>query len=581
MARGKTLRNVSCIIALKSVLRFAWLLALTAVASAYAQEPAVRLPSAAEPDVRMERVAPAAPVQSPSEVRVPESALSRAPAGSERVRFILNGVDVEGATIYPPDVVKRLYADKIGSEVSLADVYGIAEEIQRMLRKGGCILARAILPPQAVTDGRPHIRVFEGFISDVQIEGDVGAVAELVKAQLQNVVYERPLRMKTLERYLLLADDIPGVKVSGVLRPSPDQAGAGELVVAIERRPVEATVTSDNFGGSLTGKWEFAASAGLSAFTSLGENIFLSGLVSDPWRVFSGDDENQKVIQFGGSLRPGARGVYINLLGSYGNSKPGGEISQFDFNSDELLLSAVVGYPVVRSRRANLAVELGFDYIDSSTDIFDDVKFSRDRLRVLHLSGVFDFRDSWQGSNFGRVSIRQGLPIFNASESGDDCLSRADGDGVFTTVRAEAWRMQHISGGLALLGRIAGQYAFQDLLSDEEFDVGGSRFGRGYDPSELSGDHGAGFSGELQYTRAVELAYLDKWQVFGFYDFGDVWDRGQDASDSLASAGGGLRGWLPRDVSVELTVAKPLTMDSLRADGGKDPQVLLRAYTRF
>ena len=67
----------------------------------------------------------------------------------------------------------------------------------------------------------------------------------------------------------------------------------------------------------------------------------------------------------------------------------------------------------------------------------------------------------------------------------------------------------------------------------------------------------------------MAIPLLERWQAFGFYDFGKVWDRGSEPSASLASAGGGLRAWLVRTLSLELLLAKPLTRDSQRADAHK------------
>jgi hemolysin activation/secretion protein len=74
---------------------------------------------------------------------------------------------------------------------------------------------------------------------------------------------------------------------------------------------------------------------------------------------------------------------------------------------------------------------------------------------------------------------------------------------------------------------------------------------------------------------------LERWQAFGFYDFGKVWDRGDEPDASLASAGGGLRGWLVRNISLEGLLAKPLTRDSQRSDGSRDVEALFRAFISF
>ena len=142
-------------------------------------------------------------------------------------------------------------------------------------------------------------------------------------------------------------------------------------------------------------------------------------------------------------------------------------------------------------------------------------------------------------------------------------------------------RLQALIDDFALFGIVAGQYAFDSLLADEEFDLGGVRFGRGYDLGEVSGDNGVGFTGELQYTRQPGLEYMNRYQVFAFYDVGKVWQRDAGGNESLASAGGGVRLWPTPWLSLEFLAAKPLTLGTQRADGERDPQILFRAYGQF
>lgn len=553
--------------------------ALTCHPVAWAQLPGVELPSGAEPDVRLEQVTPPRRFAPPPVLEVPGTAPSRVPAGAETARFVLTGLEVSGVSVYGAEAVRALYEETIGTEVTLAFIYQVAEQLQRRYRDDGYFLTRVIVPPQEISAGRPKIRVLEGYVSDLRFEGEIGDVRSKVESYLEHVLQDRPIRLETLERYLLLANDLPGVELLAVLRPSPGEVGAAELVLNVAKKSFDGVAILDNVGSSFNGEWELAASASANAFTSAAERVTFTGLVSSEPSV--GPEENQKVVQLSVRFHPGDNGAYAGASASYGDSNPGGEIEALDFNSTKLLISAVGGYPFIRSRNFNLSGELGFDFSDSDADIFGDVRFTRDRLRVLHLTGRIDLRDSWRGSSFAELELRQGLPILDASESGDDFLSRADGTGVFTLIKGTASRLQPLVDDFSIYGTVSGQVAFDDLLSDEEFDVGGLRFGRGYDPKEISGDHGIGLTAELQYSRQTDLEFLERLQLFAFYDFGAVWDRGTGVSQSLSSFGAGLRVWPLPWISLELLGAKPLTRDSQRAGGSRDPQVLFRAYGRF
>ena len=127
------------------------------------------IPRAAEPEMRPPQFTPpSAPLPGPR-VEVPKSAPVVAPAGAEQVRFVLKGLDIEGVTVYPREVIEGLYKDSIGRQVSLKQIYEIAERIQRFYRKNGYFLARVIIPAQSVsaTAGRLRVVVLEGYISKV------------------------------------------------------------------------------------------------------------------------------------------------------------------------------------------------------------------------------------------------------------------------------------------------------------------------------------------------------------------------------------------------------------------------------
>src|SRR4051794_17936575 len=98
--------------------------ALTASQSATAQIPSSELPGRArerfeEPTVP--RATPGGPTISlPSTV---------APQGAERIRLKLSRVVVTGSTVYKPADFNSLYADLLGRQVTLAEVYAIAQRI--------------------------------------------------------------------------------------------------------------------------------------------------------------------------------------------------------------------------------------------------------------------------------------------------------------------------------------------------------------------------------------------------------------------------------------------------------------------
>ena len=294
----------------------------------------------------------------------------------------------------------------------------------------------------------------------------------------------------------------------------------------------------------------------------------------------------------------GSEGTRLILAYSISRSNPGSTLSPFMIESDNEKLVVLLTHPFIRSRSKNLSIRGQFDYISSESKILGTDLFS-DRLRVLRVGGSYDFIDDFRGINLIDAEFSQGLDILNESQpntakNANANLSRLNGKTDFSKVNLQYSRLQYLSfitPGLNLLGSVVGQYAFSQLLSGEEFGVGGDEFGRAYDPSEITGDHG--LSGKLELQWGQNVAYEDfealtGYQFFAFYDLGAVWQIDPDVKglaahrQSASSVGAGVRFNLWDNVSGLVEVAKPLTRSvASRGPDGKEGRVFFNVGARF
>lgn len=558
---------LACVKSLAAQLGF--ILALAVIPSiGFAQE----LPAPAQPRPPL-APRPELPAEEAPEIQLVPGE-EKAPPGAQQVFVVLKGVVIEGATVYSTSELKETYQDLIGQQVPLARVFAIADQIQEKYRADGYVLTRVIVPAQSVEDGVFRLRVVEGFINSVRVEGEVGPVKKRIEAYLARVIGKRPVREQDLERYLLLSNDIPGLRAVGVLRAGAGETGASELVVQVERKPYAGFVLVNNRGSRFTGPERAVLSVSENSSTALGEKVegfFLNTLFNDEQRY--GELSYQQLL--------GNEGLTVKLSAGYGPSEPGFTLEPFDVETESLYVDANVSYPLIRSRGQNLYLDAGFQVLDAKVDVLGDTT-SRDRLRLFYVDATYDFSDRFRGQSLVGLGLRQGVDAFGATEEGSDNLSRAEGVPDFTTLNLKASRYQAFTEKMGVYAAGIGQFAFNTLLSDAEFRVGGEQFGRGYDPSELAGDHGLGLTAELQYTETPPFTFWDKIQGYGYYDLGVVWNRDGDAEEraSLASAGLGIRNQFLNNLFADLEIAFPLTRE-VGTRGDRDPRFFFQVLARF
>ena len=138
------------------------------------------LPGSVLPEQVTRQLSPQAP-EAPHGVAPPsvkDQVEQKPPAMSEeakKIKFELKGVVLTGNHALTTEQIEPLYQNKIGTELTVAQLFGIVQEITNFYRNQGYIISRAVLPPQHVKDGIVKIEVIEGYIDDgrchdVQVE---------------------------------------------------------------------------------------------------------------------------------------------------------------------------------------------------------------------------------------------------------------------------------------------------------------------------------------------------------------------------------------------------------------------------
>jgi hemolysin activation/secretion protein len=488
--------------------------------------------------------------------RLPMATLARsaAPPADPTPLFVLRHVSIVGATAISSDQLGAAYQGYIDKKVSQADLAAIAANISDIYRSAGFHLSRAVVPPQDINEESIRVQVIEGSITALDVKGE-GAEEFGVRQMLLPVLAERPSRLATLERKLLLTSSRPGVRIEDtMLEEIGNTSGRFRLTVFVKTWHIYTLFGIDNLGASAVGPWQSYATAAYNSSFAPGDMlaVSLSTTPGDPRELAFGRLSYDTPIGNDG-LRVGASGIYSSVWpGDYRHAYADNTIT------DALELRASIA--PVQSQRASLTVTTALDISNVSESDMSGPIYS-DRIRTFSLTSDYRLQDNFGGNNYLTVTWRQGLNILGGSLAGDDFVSRFGASPAFSTVNAWFTRYQTLTDAWSLKIAGAGQLASGPLYLSQQFYIGGAAFGRGYAAAETSGDNGMAGSLELRFDQKLNSMFMVSYQLYSFVDSGVAWNAGYRYTDgiSLVSVGGGIRFFLASSTQADLGVAVPLS----------------------
>lgn len=542
------------------------------LASAVAQTVPPQLPPGAEPGRGPLQPVMPQPSLGVPRIEVPRSTAAEPPPGAREARFALRELLIDGATAFPADALRPLYAGLLGREVSVAEVFEAANAIELHYRNAGYVTSRVIVPQQTVADGRFRLIVVEGFVADLVYQGDIGPARAAVERLMGSLRGLRPVTLAAIERRLLLANDLPGVTVRGTLEPAPGEVGGSLLVVRMERRATEGSATLDNRISPYLGGAQIGANLAWNAVGERADRFSLNARSSlRVQRSHSlGASYDALVTDGGGTL---------GLLLSHARSSPGRELAALDVRSRVTSGLLTFSHPLLRGREENLRAVGQLELRDVNTDIAG-TGFTRDRLRIVRAGLSYDRSDRFDGITTVRGTLHQGLSGLGASSNGSALASRVNGRSDFTKLTLDLTRLQQIGERTSLVASVTSQLSRRPLLASEEIGLGGASFGRAFDDGEISGDNGVAATLELRHVPAT---WSNQVQLYGYVDAGRVWAANGGAPvprPRLASAGGGVRASLNRSVFATLEIAKPINTE-VRTQGDKNARAFVSVTAQF
>lgn len=426
----------------------------------------------------------------------------------------------------------------------------------------GYPLGNAVIEPQSLSAGVLGIRIDEGRIDAVRIDGDPNALVDRMFAPLAT---GRPVRGRALERAILLAEAVPGVRVrSAKLR---QEGPLNILVVQLRATRTEGRAEVDSWGSETIGPVKLRGRVEHRGASMDGDEIS-AYVVTTPV-----DPAEYVYASIGYSAPVDADGTRIGFSGSVARIDAVGANTGRNLEGEGERAKLWVENPVLLSADATIGAAAGFSFRD--TRQFRDGDRSRDeRVAALtaRLTGSFRLGDDTR--SFGRVEMTHGTGWFGSTRQGDAGASREDGDARFTLIEVSGSVISSLTGPLSVRTDAKAQFASRPLLAGDELGFGGPNFGRGYYFREESGDNVVAGAVELRVDGPGIGRLIEGFQLYGYGDAARLWNLGGGDRHDLATAGAGVRARVTRRLGFGVELGVPIDKD-------RDPRGNVEAWFRF
>jgi len=425
----------------------------------------------------------------------------------------LKHIQFEGVTILGDMELKGIVEPFLNTPMTYEQMLEIGMVVENYYRKNN-YLARAILPPQDMTDGLLTVEVIESVFSKVEIEQELedlpntqGHVTALIEAQQKT---GEPLNTKSLDRALALANDIPGMSAQGSLRQGRD-AGETELLLKLyQGRTRQAELNIDNGGSRSTG----------AIRTLITLNWFNPGDMADLLNVVAVHTRGSDYARLAYSVPVGTDGWRMGVNASamsyevvIGDQGMVGAVGRAVTQGMEWL------YPLLRADDRSATVTLTADNKTFQNTSAQGLVMSDYAAKVLAAQVSGFYRDLNPGGGSGTYSIQlsHGNVNLDGSLSQQTDKNTVQTEGDFNKIRLNGTWQQAITTQTSAFVSYTGQLSDKNLDSSEKMQLGGMNGVRAYPTGEGSGSDGQLIQLELRHQLESGI------NMSAFYDWGQVW----------------------------------------------------------
>ena len=478
---------------------------------------------------------------------------------NKETSFKLNSIHITGNTEYTEEQLMNLVCQKVGDEVTIDDLIGMANAITEYYQKNGYISTTAYLPPQKVEDGNVEIVVMEGKYGNITIEGNKWARKKYLNATFlkdKSIQEDKVLNVADIQESLRELNATDYIKGAVALQDNEDSEQYTDLTLNVKDRfPIDFDFRFDNQGRSSVGLNRFVIFAGMNNLTGFGDQLLSTTSIAR-------SSIGQGVFY---SVPIGRHETKLNLGYSYsGTELDKGALKDLDIEGKSHSFYVDLSRRLVKTENYKLYGDIAFDLRNTETTLKGYELYGY-RTRSLKFN-LMNIKDDFSGKWLANLGIAKGIDVFGASNDYYGYSSKHTPTNRMVKLHATATRLQVLPWRMLGIFTVNGQWTNRNVWYADKMQIGGISSVRGFEEGYFLSDYGATASMEFRAPVPFlnklpgKLKFIDdSIRLAAFCDAGWFNDYAYGVhSDFVMSVGGGLVLKMTRYLSGNVYVGVPI-----------------------
>lgn len=456
------------------------------------------------------------------------------------VRFFVRQIRFTPSEIFSAGELGAFARDYEGRELALADLQGLVASINAAYRQRGVVTAQAAIPPQDVSAGIVEIRLVEGRLGSIKLEGNASTAGDYITARIGMMPGDL-VDLPALEKDLLRFNRTNDIHLRARLAPGSAFATTDLQLNVTEPPRNQVRFFVDNGGSRSTGEWRGGLVFFNRSLLGYRDEFSLSSTQSGGQHSYS-VGYGVPVNRLGGRLNAGYFKDYSEILH--------GPFSTLDITGESTSAVLSLRQPV------HLGKALQVDLLAGA----------KERKTDNWMGGVFlnrtDTLDGSIGAEVQRADDRgYWVGSYNYTRGSAKAIDRTG----YWYGRGWVRRQQKLDGNWSAVASMGFQNTSNELLPpSEQFIIGGEGSVRGYPVGTYAGETGYTLSVEVHHPLGTvsrgEGATPLVTNGFFFADFGHVWPYRPPGTtlrsyEQLTSAGWGVNAAISKQTTGRLALS--------------------------